>query len=83
MNSIGVCAYRHMFCHEQAGIEADCMTTAKGQRWRIPTSSLVVKQGHYDAPIPGGLAGTYGGSLSVCAGAGLALFDVIEEGENL
>ncbi len=67
-----------MFCHEQAGIEADLMTTAKGIAGGIPLAAVVGKADIMDAPIPGGLGGTYGGSPVGCA-AGLAVFDVIEE----
>ncbi|MBU2240813.1 MAG: 4-aminobutyrate--2-oxoglutarate transaminase, partial [Gammaproteobacteria bacterium] len=67
-----------MFCHEQAGIEADLMTTAKGIAGGIPLAAVVGKADIMDAPIPGGLGGTYGGSPIGCA-TGLAVFDVIEE----
>ena len=70
-----------MFCHEQAGIEADLMTAAKGIAGGFPIAAVVGKADIMDAPIPGGLGGTYGGSPVGCA-AGLAVFDVIEE-ENL
>ena len=67
-----------LFCHEQAGIEADLMTAAKGIAGGFPIAAVVGKADIMDAPIPGGLGGTYGGSPVGCA-AGLAVFDVIEE----
>jgi|TARA_R110001583_G_scaffold94535_3_gene238126 4-aminobutyrate aminotransferase/(S)-3-amino-2-methylpropionate transaminase len=67
-----------MFCHEQAGIEADLMTTAKGIAGGFPIAAVVGKADIMDAPIPGGLGGTYGGSPIGCAAA-LAVFDVIKE----
>jgi 4-aminobutyrate aminotransferase/(S)-3-amino-2-methylpropionate transaminase len=67
-----------MFCHEQAGIEADLMTTAKGIAGGFPIAAVVGKAEIMDAPIPGGLGGTYGGSPVGCAAA-LAVFDIIEE----
>ena len=67
-----------MFCHEQAGIEADLMTTAKGIAGGFPLAAVVGKADIMDAPIPGGLGGTYGGSPVGCA-AGLAVFEAIEE----
>lgn len=70
-----------MFCHEQSGVEADLMTAAKGIAGGFPIAAVVGKADIMDAPIPGGLGGTYGGSPVGCA-AGLAVFDVIEE-ENL
>lgn len=67
-----------MFCHEQAGIEADLMTAAKGIAGGFPIAAVIGKADIMDAPHPGGLGGTYGGSPVGCA-AGLAVFDVIEE----
>ncbi|MEL0635322.1 4-aminobutyrate--2-oxoglutarate transaminase [Marinomonas sp. TI.3.20] len=69
-----------MFCHEQAGIEADLMTTAKGIAGGYPLAAVVGKAKIMDAPIPGGLGGTYGGSPVGCAAA-LAVFDIIEEAQ--
>ncbi len=67
-----------LFCHEQASIEADLMTAAKGIAGGFPLAAVVGKAEIMDAPIPGGLGGTYGGSPVGCAAA-LAVFDVIEE----
>ncbi|MDF2179047.1 4-aminobutyrate--2-oxoglutarate transaminase [Aliiglaciecola sp. CAU 1673] len=67
-----------MFCHEQANIEADLMTTAKGIAGGFPIAAVVGKANIMDAPLPGGLGGTYGGSPVGCAAA-LAVLDVIEE----
>ncbi|RDL44950.1 4-aminobutyrate--2-oxoglutarate transaminase [Marinomonas piezotolerans] len=67
-----------MFCHEQAGIEADLMTAAKGIAGGFPIAAVVGKADIMDAPIPGGLGGTYGGSPVGCAAA-LAVFDIVEE----
>lgn len=69
-----------MFCHEQAGIEADLMTSAKGIAGGYPLAAVVGKADIMDAPIPGGLGGTYGGSPVGCAAA-LAVFDIIEEAQ--
>lgn len=67
-----------MFCHEYAGIEADLMTSAKGIAGGFPLAAVVGKADIMDAPIPGGLGGTYAGSPIACA-AGLAVLDAIEE----
>ncbi|ADZ89352.1 4-aminobutyrate--2-oxoglutarate transaminase [Marinomonas mediterranea] len=67
-----------MFAHEHAGVEADLMTAAKGIAGGFPLAAVVGKADIMDAPLPGGLGGTYGGSPVGCA-AGLAVFDVIEE----
>ncbi len=70
-----------MFACEYAGIEPDLMTMAKGIAGGFPIAAVVGKAEIMDAPLPGGLGGTYGGSPLGCAAA-LAVLDVIEE-ENL
>lgn len=67
-----------MFNIEYSGVEPDLMTMAKGIAGGYPLSAVVGKQKIMDAPIPGGLGGTYGGSPVACAAA-LAVLDVIEE----
>jgi len=69
------------FCSEYAGIEPDLMTVAKGMAGGFPLAAVVGKAEIMDAPLPGGLGGTYGGSPIGCAAA-LAVIDVIAE-ENL
>jgi len=70
-----------MFSFEHSGVEADLMTMAKGIAGGFPISAVVGKSEIMDAPLPGGLGGTYGGSPVACAAA-LAVLDVIKE-ENL
>jgi 4-aminobutyrate aminotransferase/(S)-3-amino-2-methylpropionate transaminase len=70
-----------MFSFEHAGVEADLMTMAKGIAGGFPLSAVVGKSKIMDAPLPGGLGSTYGGSPVGCAAA-LAVLDVIKE-ENL
>jgi len=70
-----------MFSFEHAGVEADLMTMAKGIAGGFPIAAVVGKSAIMDAPLPGGLGGTYGGSPVACAAA-LAVLEVIEE-ENL
>jgi 4-aminobutyrate aminotransferase/(S)-3-amino-2-methylpropionate transaminase len=67
-----------MFCSEYADVEADIMTVAKGMANGFPIAAVVGKAEVMDAPLPGGLGGTYAGSPLGCA-AGLAMIDVIEE----
>lgn len=67
-----------MFCSEYAGIEPDLMTMAKGIAGGFPIAAVVGKAEIMDAPLPGGLGGTYGGSPVACAAA-LAVLDVIEK----
>ncbi|MEG3755189.1 4-aminobutyrate--2-oxoglutarate transaminase [Psychromonas arctica] len=70
-----------MFAFEYSGVEPDLMTMAKGIAGGFPISAVVGKSEIMDAPLPGGLGGTYGGSPVACAAA-LAVLEVIEE-ENL
>lgn len=70
-----------MFNCEYANVEPDLITMAKGIAGGFPIAAVVGKSEIMDAPLPGGLGGTYGGSPVACAAA-LAVLDVIEE-ENL
>ncbi len=70
-----------LFCSEYAGIEPDLITVAKGMANGFPIAAVVGKAEIMDAPLPGGLGGTYAGSPLACAAA-LAMIDVIDE-ENL
>ena len=70
-----------MFATEYAEIEPDLMTIAKAMAGGLPISGVIGKAEIMDAPAPGGLGGTYGGSPLGCA-AGLAVLEVIES-ENL
>jgi 4-aminobutyrate aminotransferase/(S)-3-amino-2-methylpropionate transaminase len=67
-----------MFSMEHANVEADLMTMAKGIAGGFPLAAVVGKSHIMDAPLPGGLGGTYGGSPVACAAA-LTVLDVIEE----
>jgi len=71
-----------MFNSEYSGVEPDLMTMAKGIAGGYPLSAVVGKSEIMDAPIPGGLGGTYGGSPVGCA-AGLAVLEVMEEEDLL
>ena len=66
------------FASEYAGIEPDLMTTAKGLAGGFPLAAVVGKAEIMDAPLPGGLGGTFAGSPISCAAA-LAVIDVIRE----
>jgi len=70
-----------MFSFEYSGVEADLMTMAKGIAGGFPIAAVVGKSEIMDAPLPGGLGGTYGGSPVACAAA-LTVLEIIEE-ENL
>jgi len=64
------------FATEYSGIEPDLMTVAKGIAGGFPLAAVVGKAEIMDAPLPGGLGGTYAGSPIGCAAA-LAVIDVI------
>jgi len=70
-----------MFNFEYSGVEPDLITMAKGIAGGFPIAAVVGKSDIMDAPLPGGLGGTYGGSPVACAAA-LAVLEIIEE-ENL
>ena len=69
------------FACEYAAVEPDLMTVAKGVAGGFPLAAVVGKAAIMDAPLPGGLGGTYAGSPIGCAAA-LAVIDVIA-GEKL
>jgi 4-aminobutyrate aminotransferase/(S)-3-amino-2-methylpropionate transaminase len=67
-----------MFAVEHAGIEPDLMTVAKSLGGGLPISGVIGKAEIMDAPLAGGLGGTYGGPPVGCA-AGLAVLEILEE----
>jgi len=66
------------FAVEHAGIEPDLMTVAKSIAGGVPLSAVIGKAEIMDAPVVGGLGGTFAGSPLACA-AGLAVLEVIEK----
>ncbi len=66
------------FAIEHAGIEPDLMTVAKSIAGGVPLSAVIGKADIMDAPVVGGLGGTFAGSPLACA-AGLAVLEVIEK----
>lgn len=67
-----------MFAIEHSGVEPDLMTMAKSLAGGFPLSAVTGKAEIMDAPIPGGIGGTYAGS-PLATTAALAVLDVIEE----
>ncbi|MHA7065644.1 4-aminobutyrate--2-oxoglutarate transaminase [Azospirillum argentinense] len=67
-----------MFAIEHSGVEPDLMTMAKSLAGGFPLSAVTGKAEFMDAPIPGGIGGTYAGS-PLATTAALAVLDVIEE----
>jgi 4-aminobutyrate aminotransferase/(S)-3-amino-2-methylpropionate transaminase len=67
-----------IFAFEQAGIRPDLITVAKSLAGGLPLSGVVGRAEMMDAPLPGGLGGTYGGNALACAAA-LAVLDTFEQ----
>lgn len=67
-----------LFAVEYSGVEPDLITVAKGLGGGFPISGVIGKADIMDAPIPGGLGGTYVGSPLGCV-AGLAVLQAIDE----
>jgi 4-aminobutyrate aminotransferase/(S)-3-amino-2-methylpropionate transaminase len=70
------------FGFQHAGIQPDLVTVAKSLAGGLPLSGVVGKAAIMDAPLPGGLGGTYGGNALSCAAA-LAVIDAFEEEQLL
>lgn len=70
-----------MFAFQHLGIVPDLVTVAKSLGGGLPISGVVGKAEIMDAPLPGGLGGTYGGNALGCAAA-LAVLDLLEN-DNL
>jgi 4-aminobutyrate aminotransferase/(S)-3-amino-2-methylpropionate transaminase len=66
-----------MFGYQHAGIEPDLIAMAKSLASGLPLSAVVGRAAIMDAPLPGGLGGTYAGNPLACAAA-LAVLDVFE-----
>ncbi len=66
-----------LFAFEHAGIQPDLVTVAKSLAGGFPLSGVVGRAEVMDAPLPGGLGGTYGGNAISCAAA-LAVLDAFE-----
>ncbi|WP_067710059.1 MULTISPECIES: 4-aminobutyrate--2-oxoglutarate transaminase [unclassified Erwinia] len=71
-----------MFGFQHTGILPDLITVAKSLGGGLPISGVVGRAEIMDAPLPGGLGGTYGGNALACA-ASLAVMDLLEQGDLL
>jgi 4-aminobutyrate aminotransferase/(S)-3-amino-2-methylpropionate transaminase len=67
-----------MFGFQHAAIVPDLVTVAKSLAGGFPLSGVVGRSAIMDAPLPGGLGGTYGGNAVSCAAA-LAVLDAFAE----
>ena len=70
------------FGYQHAGIQPDLVTVAKSLAGGLPLSGVVGKAHIMDAPLPGGLGGTYGGNALACAAA-LAVISAFEQEQLL
>ncbi len=70
------------FGYQHAGIQPDLVTVAKSLAGGLPLSGVVGKAHIMDAPLPGGLGGTYGGNALACAAA-LAVITAFEQEQLL
>lgn len=66
-----------MFACEHAGVAPDLMTLAKGLGGGMPIGAVTGRAEIMDAPIEGGIGGTFGGNPVACAAA-LAVFELFE-----
>ena len=71
-----------MFAFEQSGIEFDLLCLAKSLAAGMPLAAVVGRQALMDAPLPGGLGGTYSGNPVACAAA-LATLEIMRAPEFL
>jgi len=71
-----------MFACAHDLVEPDLLVTAKSLAAGLPFAAIVGRAELMDAPVPGGLGGTYAGSPLACAAA-LAVLDRFESGELL
>ena len=67
-----------LFAFEHAGIQPDLVTVAKSVAGGFPLSGVIGRAEIMDAPLPGGLGGTYGGNVIGCAAA-LAVLEAFEQ----
>jgi 4-aminobutyrate aminotransferase / (S)-3-amino-2-methylpropionate transaminase / 5-aminovalerate transaminase len=67
-----------MFAIEQYGVEPDLLITAKSIGAGMPISAVTGRAEIMDAPHPGGLGGTYGGTPVACVAA-LKTIDYIQQ----
>ena len=71
-----------LFASEQLGFEPDLMTLAKGLGAGLPIAAVVGRAETMDAPVAGGIGGTYGGNPVACAAA-LTVLDLFADGKLL
>lgn len=70
------------FAIEQSGAEPDLIPFAKSIGGGVPLSGVIGRAEIVDAPLPGGLGGTYAGNPLACAAAH-AVLDIFDEDDLL
>lgn len=73
----GICRTGSLFAIEQYGVEPDILITAKSLGGGLPIGAVTGRAEIMDAPVAGGLGGTFIGNPVSCAAA-LAVLDMIE-----
>lgn len=73
----GFCRTGAWFAVEHEGIVPDLITTAKALGGGLPIAAVTGRAEIMDAPVPGGLGGTFGGNPLSCAAA-LAAIETME-----
>jgi 4-aminobutyrate aminotransferase/(S)-3-amino-2-methylpropionate transaminase len=68
-----------LFACQQSGVVPDLVTLAKGLGGGMPISAVVGRAELMDAPMVGGVGGTFGGNPVSCAAA-LAVLELFEKG---
>ena len=71
-----------MFACEHEGVEPDLLVVAKSLAAGFPLAAIVGRAEYMDAPMEGGLGGTYVGNPVACAAAH-AVLDLFESGDLL
>ena len=71
-----------LFACEQLSLVPDLIVTAKGLAGGMPLSAVTGRAEIMDAPVDGGIGGTFGGNPLACAAA-LATFDLFADGTLL
>ena len=71
-----------LFASELLGFVPDLLLTAKGLGGGLPISAVTGRAEMMDAPVEGGIGGTFGGN-PVAVAAALAVMDLFEDGKLL
>jgi len=71
-----------LFACEHDGVEPDLLVTAKSLAAGMPLAAVIGRAELMDAPVEGGLGGTYSGNPLACAAAH-AVLDLFESGDLL